>query len=150
MSDLAIVNSAVSSLIADSTFLGYFGLTTGSTAAQMAVKIQKEMEPNGLTSDNVPLCCVYPIPGLRSKINDMIYDAMFEVAVYSDSSSAALSATSKAGTMVIGARVLTLLHTVQLAGDTIPCEFVTGFQSPSNVSGIKKYVMRFKVGDDLG
>lgn|GEM_PF-1476021 len=155
MSGLSIVNSVFGKLIADSTFLGYHGLTTASTIAQMAAKIQKEIDPNGLTTTNIPLTCIYPIPGLRSKFNGMVYDGMFEVAIYSDNSSGAKSATTKAGTMVIGELLVgneqkgikPLLHQVQLGGSTFKTEFQSEFQSSSNVAGIKKYIMRFNVSE---
>lgn len=150
MSGLDVVNSAWAKLCADSTFLDYHGLTTGSTAAQKAVKVQKEMEPDGLTTDNVPLTCIYPIPGLRSKVNETVYDSMFEVAYYSNSSSGAKSATTKAGTMVMGDRGQTLLHGIQLSGDTIKIEFQSEFQTNSNVAGIKKFIQRYKVGEVIG
>lgn len=150
MSDLSIINSVFGKLKADSVFLGHLGLTTISPMADIAKKIQKEMEPDGLSKDNIPLVCIYPIPGVRSRYNACMYDAMFEVAIYSNNSSGAKSATTNAGTMVIGERARELLHYVQLAGATFKTEFQTSYQGPSNVSGIKKYVMRFKVGEEIG
>lgn len=147
MSDFAIVNSVFGKLIADSTFLGYFGLTTASAMADMVKKIQKEMEPDGL-AQNIPLVCVYPIPGVRSRYNDCVYDSMFEVAIYSNNSSSPVnSGTLKVGTMVIGQRARDLLHQVQLSGATFKTEFQTSYQYATQVSGIKKYVMRFLVSE---
>lgn len=150
MSDFSIINSVFGKLIADSAFLAFFGLTTASTMAEKVAKIQKEIDPNGLTTSNIPLCCIYPIPGVRSRVNGCVYDAMFEVAIYSDNSSGTKSATTKAGTMTIGDTAIDLLHYVQLAGATMRTEFQTSFQTSSNVAGIKKYVMRFKVGEVIG
>ena len=147
MSDFSIINSVFGKLIADSTFLAYFGLTSASTMAAKVDKIQKELDPNGLTTTNIPLCCIYPIPGVRSRINGCVYDGMFEVAIYSDNSTGVKSATTKAGTMRIGDTVMDLLHYKQLAGDTFKTEFQSSFQTSSNVSGIKKYIMRFKVSE---
>jgi len=147
LSDFSIINSVFGKLIADSTFLAYFGLTSASTMAAKVDKIQKELDPNGLTTTNIPLCCIYPIPGVRSRINGCVYDGMFEVAIYSDNSTGVKSATTKAGTMRIGDTVMDLLHYKQLAGDTFKTEFQSSFQTSSNVSGIKKYIMRFKVSE---
>ena len=149
MSDISIANSIFTKLVADATFLDYHGLTTASTNAQKAVKIQKEMEPDGLTIDNIPLTCIYPIPGLRSKLNHLVYDAMFEITHYSSSSVGVKSATQKAGTMVMGARAKSLIHQIQLAGATFKVEFQSSFQSNSNVPGIKKYTQRFKISEEL-
>jgi hypothetical protein len=147
LSDFSIINSVFGKLKADSTFLAYFGLTTASTMPEIVKKIQKEIDPDGLTKDNIPLVCIYPIPGLRSRVNGCVYDGMFEVAIYSDNSTGVKSATTKAGTMRIGARAMNLLHYVQLSGDTFKTEFQSSFQSSSGVSGIKKYIMRFKVSE---
>jgi len=147
LSDFSIINSVFGKLKADSTFLGYFGLTTASPMADIVKKIQKEMDPDGLTSTNIPLCCIYPIPGVRSRINGCVYDGMFEVAIYSDNSTGVKSSTTKAGTMRIGETVISLLHYVQLSGNTIKTEFQSSFQTSSGVSGIKKYIMRFKVSE---
>ena len=117
--------------------------------AQMVAKIQKELEPMGLTADNLPLVCIYPIPGVRSKVNQIIYDAMFEVAIYSDNSTATKSSTTRAGTMRIGDTVQTVLHQKQLSGPTLKVEFQSSYQSTTNVPGIKKYVLRFKVGGEI-
>lgn len=149
MSDFNIINSVFGKLIADSVFLGYFGLTTSSTMVQMVAKIQKEIDPNGLTTDNVPLCCIYPIPGVRSRVNDCFYDSMFEVAIYSDNSTGVKSATTRAGTMRIGDTVRGLLHYKQIGTATMKTEFQSSFQESSGVAGIKKYVMRFKVGEEI-
>lgn len=148
LSDFSIVNSVFGKLIADSTFLGYFGLTSASAMADKVAKIQKEMEPSGLSANNIPLCCIYPIPGVRSRANAIVYDAMFEVAIYSNNSYSNVKLTNlQYGTMVIGQRARELLHQVQLAGQTLKVEFQTSFQTTSNIAGIKKYVMRFKVGE---
>lgn len=148
LSDFAIVNSVFGKLIADSTFLGYFGLTPSSNMADIVAKIQKEMEPTGLSANNIPLCCIYPIPGVRSRANAIVYDSMFEIAIYSNNSSSPTKLTNiQVGTMVIGDRARLLLHQVQLAGATFKVEFQTSFQTTSNIAGIKKYVMRFKVGE---
>ena len=145
MSDFAIVNSVFGKLIADSVFLGYLGLTPSSPMADKAKKIQKEMEPDGL-AQNVPLVCIYPIPGVRSRYNDCVYDSMFEVAIYSNSSSG-IPPGKTAGTMLIGQRARDLLHQVQLSGATFKTEFQTSYQYATQVSGIKKYVMRFLVSE---
>lgn len=158
MSDLSIINSVFGKLIADSVFLDYLGLTTDSPMAEKVKRIQKEVEPNGLSTTNIPLVCIYPIPGVRNRINDIVYDAMFEVAIFSDTSTGVKSATQKAGTMVIGELLSGdiakgtkgLLHQVQLGGATFLTEFQSSFQSPSGVAGIKKYVMRFKVSEVIG
>jgi len=150
MSDFSTINSVFGKLKADSTFLAYFGLTTASTMADIVKKIQKELDPDGLTTSNIPLCCIYPIPGVRSRVNGCVYDGMFEVAIYSDNSTGVKSATTKAGTMRIGDTVMDLLHYVQLAGNTIRTEFQSSFQTSSGVSGIKKYIMRFKVSEVIG
>ena len=134
-------------LIADPTFLGYHGLTTASTMGEKAKKIQKEMEPTGLATTNIPLTCIYPIPGVRSRINNLVYDGMFEVACYSDNSSGNKTATLKAGTMRMGETARGLLDQVQLGGATLLVEFQSEFQSSSNVAGIKKYIQRFKVSE---
>jgi len=153
MSDFSIINSVFGKLKADSTFLAYFGLTTASTMPDIVKKIQKELDPDGLTKDNIPLCCIYPIPGVRSRINGCVYDGMFEVAIFSNHSSAPAKIVSSSGsvtypgTMVIGDRVMDLLHYVQLAGDTFKTEFQSSFQTSSGVAGIKKYIMRFKVSE---
>jgi len=147
MSDFSIINSVFGKLKADSTFLAYFGLTTTSLMPAIVAKIQKELDPDGLTKDNIPLCCIYPIPGLRSRVNGCVYDGMFEVAIYSDNSTGTKSATSKAGTMRIGETAMGLLHQKQLAGSTFLTEFQSSFQSSSGVIGIKKYIMRFKVSE---
>ena len=147
MSDFSIINSVFGKLKADPTFLAYFGLTTASAIADIVKKIQKEIDPDGLTKDNIPLVCIYPIPGLRSRVNGCVYDGMFEVAIYSDNSTGVKSATTKAGTMRIGDTVRDLLHYVQLSGNTIKTEFQTSFQTSSGVAGIKKYILRFKVGE---
>jgi len=155
MSDFSIINSVFGKLKADSTFLAYFGLTTTSLMPAIVAKIQKELEPDGLTKDNIPLCCIYPIPGVRSRVNGCVYDGMFEVAIYSDNSTGVKSATTKAGTMRIGKSLIGdvstgekgLLHQVQLGGSTFLTEFQSSFQSSSGVSGIKKYIMRFKVSE---
>ena len=148
LSDFSIVNSVFGKLIADSVFLGYFGLTSASAMADKVAKIQKEMEPTGLSANNIPLCCIYPIPGVRSRANAIVYDSMFEVAIYSNNSSSPTKLTNiQVGTMVIGDRARLLLHQVQLAGATFKVEFQTSFQTTSNIAGIKKYVMRFKVGE---
>ena len=149
MSDFSIINSVFGKLKADSTFLAYFGLTTASLMPAIVAKIQKELEPDGLTKDNIPLCCIYPIPGVRSRSNGCVYDGMFEVAIYSDNSTGVKSATTKAGTMRIGDTVRDLLHYVQLAGDTFKTEFQSSFQTSSGVSGIKKYILRFKVSEGI-
>jgi len=150
LSDFAIVNSVFGKLIADSVFLGYLGLTPSSPMADKAKKIQKEMEPDGL-AQNVPLVCIYPIPGVRSRYNDLVYDAMFEVAIYSNNSSSPVnSGTIKTGTMVIGQRARDLLHQVQLSGATFKTEFQTSYQYATQVSGIRKYVMRFLVSEVIG
>ena len=149
MSDFSIINSVFGKLKADSTFLAYFGLTTASTMPEKVAKIQKEIDPEGLTKDNIPLVCIYPIPGARSRVNGCVYDSMFEVAIYSDNSSGTKSATTKAGTMRIGDTARSLLHYVQLSGDTFKTEFQSSFQTSSNVSGIKKYIMRFKVSEGI-
>jgi len=147
LSDFSIINSVFGKLKADSTFLAYFGLTTASAIADIVKKIQKEIDPDGLTKDNIPLVCIYPIPGLRSRVNGCVYDGMFEVAIYSDNSTGVKSATTKAGTMRIGDTVRDLLHYVQLSGNTIKTEFQTSFQTSSGVAGIKKYILRFKVSE---
>jgi len=147
LSDFSIINSVFGKLKADPTFLAYFGLTTASAIADIVKKIQKEIDPDGLTKDNIPLVCIYPIPGLRSRVNGCVYDGMFEVAIYSDNSTGVKSATTKAGTMRIGDTVRDLLHYVQLSGNTIKTEFQTSFQTSSGVAGIKKYILRFKVGE---
>lgn len=150
MSDFTIINSAFSKLAADSVFLGYFGLDSNSTSDAIAFKIQREIEPTGLSVENTPLCCLYPIPGIRSRGSAIVYDSMFELAVYSNNSFSPISATHlQVGTMVIGQRARELLHQVQLAGATYKVEFQTSFQSPSNIAGIKKYAMRFKVGEEI-
>lgn len=150
MSDLSIINSVFGKLIADSVFLDYLGLTTASPMAEKVKRIQKEVEPNGLSATNIPLVCIYPIPGVRNRINDIVYDAMFEVAIFSDTSTGVKSATQKAGTMTIGARVMELLHYIQLSGATFLTEFQSSFQQPSGVTGIKKYVQRYKVSEVIG
>lgn len=151
MSDFSIINSVFGKLKADSVFLGYFGLTPSSNMADIVAKIQKEMEPTGLSTNNIPLCCIYPIPGVRSRANAIVYDSMFEVAIYSNNSSSPTKLTNiQVGTMVIGDRARLLLHQVQLAGATFKVEFQTSFQTTSNIAGIKKYVMRFKVGEEIG
>jgi len=158
LSDFSIINSVFGKLKADSTFLAYFGLTTASTMPDIVKKIQKEIDPDGLTTANIPLCCIYPIPGVRSRINGCVYDGMFEVAIYSDSSSGVKTATQKAGTMVIGELLsgdlakgkIGLLHQVQLAGATFLTEYQGGFQTSSGVSGIKKYIQRYKVSEEIG
>ncbi len=158
MSDFSIVNSVFGKLIADSVFLGYFGLTPASPIANKVAKVQKEMEPMGLSTNNIPLCCVYPIPGVRSRANAIVYDSMFEVAIYSNNSYSPIKLTNlQVGTMVIGERLIgnrakkiePLLHQVQLAGATFKVEYQTSFQTTSNMAGIKKYVMRFKVGEEI-
>lgn len=150
MSGLSIANSVFSKLIADVELLDYLNLTPASTMAQKAAKIQKEIEPIGLSTTNIPLVCIYPIPGLPNKINSIVYDGMFEVAIYSDNSSGVKSVYTKAGTMRIGERIRELLHQVQLGGATFLVQFYSEFQTNSNVSGIKKYVMRFKVSEEIG
>lgn len=147
LSDFAIINSVFGKLKADSVFLGYLGLTSSSPMADIVKKLQKEMEPDGLATTNIPLVCIYPSPGVRSRYNNCVYDAMLEVAIYSNTSSGV--PPSKAGTMVIGERVKEALHYVQLAGATFKTEFQTSYQGPSNVTGIKKYVMRFKVSEEI-
>ena len=147
MSDFSIINSVFGKLKADSTFLGYFGLTTASNMGDIVKKVQKELDPDGLTKDNIPLCCIYPIPGVRSRVNGCVYDGMFEVAIYSDNSTGVKSATTKTGTMRIGDTARGLLHYVQLGGNSFLTEFQSSFQSSSGVSGIKKYILRFKVGE---
>lgn len=148
MSDYSTINSVFGKLIADSTFLGYFGLTSSSAMADKVDKIQKEMEPSGLSANNIPLCCIYPIPGVRSRANAIVYDSMFEVAIYSNNSSSPTKLTNiQVGTMVIGDRARLLLHQVQLAGTTFKVEFQTSFQTTSDIAGIKKYVMRFLVSE---
>ena len=149
MSDFAIVNSVFGKLKADSVFMGYLGLTPSSPIADIVKKLQKEMEPDGLAATNIPLVCIYPIPGVRSRYNDCVYDAMFEVAIYSNSSSNTLSSTTKAGTMVIGAQVRDLLHYVQLYGATFKTEFQSSYQYAAETAGIKKYVLRFKVSEEI-
>lgn len=144
-----IVNEVFLILSRDATFLDYHGLNLNSPIAEKAKKIQKEMEPSGLALDNIPLTCVYPIAGVRSRINDLVYDAMFEVAIYSNTSSGMKTALMKAGTMLIGQRARELLHEVNIGGATIDVEFQTSFQSPSNIAGIKKYTMRFRVGEEI-
>ena len=150
LSDLSIIDSVFGKLIADSVFLDYLGLTLASPMPEKVKRIQKEIEPNGLSTTNVPLVCIYPIPGVRNRINDIVYDAMFEVAIFSDTSTGVKGPTQKAGTMVIGARAMELLHYIQLSGATFLTEFQSSFQSPSGVTGIKKYVMRFKVSEVVG
>lgn len=155
MSDLSIINSVFGKLKADSAFLGLLGLTTSSPIADITKKIQKEIDPDGLTTTNIPLVCIYPIPGMRSRANQTVYDGMFEVAIYSDSSSGVKTVTQKAGTMTIGELLsgdlakskVGLLHQVQLAGATFLTEYQGGSQSSSGVAGIKKYIMRFKVSE---
>ncbi len=148
LSDFSIINSVFGKLKADSVFLGYLGLTTSSPMPNIVAKIQKEMEPEGLTAQNIPLVCIYPIPGVRSRYNDLVYDAMFEVAIYSNNSSSPVNTGSlKVGTMVIGARARDLLHQIQLSGATFLTEFQTSYQYATQVSGIKKYVMRFLVSE---
>lgn len=147
MSDFTIINSVFGKLIADATFLAYFGLTSASTMGDKVAKIQKELDPNGLTTTNIPLCCIYPMPGVRSRQNLSVYDGMFEVAIFSDNSTGVKSATTKAGTMRIGETVIDLLHQQQLAGSTFLVEYQTSFQTSSNVVGIKKYILRFKVSE---
>ena len=149
MSGLSIVNSVFKVLIADPTFLDYHGLTTTSTMAEKAKKIQKEMEPTGLAITNIPLTCIYPIPGVRSRVNSLVYDGMFEVACYSDNSSGNKTSTTKAGTMRMGETARDLLHQVQLGGATFLVEFQSEFQSNSNIVGIKKYIQRFKVSEEI-
>ena len=157
MSDFSIINSVFGKLIADSTFLGYHGLTIASLMPDKVKKVQKEMDPVGLAIDNLPLTTIYPIPGVRSRINGCVYDGMFEVAIYSDSSSGVKTATQKAGTMVIGELLsgdmakgkIGLLHQVQLAGATFLTEYQGGFQTNSGVSGIKKYIQRYKVSEAI-
>lgn len=149
MSDFSIINSVFSVLCADSVFLGYFDLTAASTAEAKALKIQKEYEANGLATSNIPLCCIYPVPGLPNKRNPLMYDALFEVAIYSNNSSGAKTSNTKAGTMVIGERARKLLHQRQLPGATVKVEYQTGFQDYSGVTEVKKYVMRFKVSEEL-
>ena len=148
MSDFSIINSVFGKLKADSVFLGYFGLAASSPMAQITAKIQKEMEPAGLSTENIPLCCIYPIPGVRSRANVLVYDSMFEVAIYSNNSYSPNKLSSlQAGTMAIGQRAMELLHQVQLAGATFKVEFQASFQTNSNIAGIKKYIMRFKVSE---
>lgn len=150
LSALTIINSVFGILVADSVFLGHLGLTTASTMAEKGAKVQQEMDPVGLTKDNIPLVCIYPVPGVRSRSNQTVYDAMFEVAIYSNSSTGVKGATTKAGTMRIGDRVRTLLHQVQLAGATFLVEFQTDYQYASNVTDVKKYIMRFLVSEVIG
>ena len=158
MSDLSIANSVFDKLIADSTFLDYLGLTPASLMGDKVKKIQKEMEPTGLSADNMPLVCIYPIPGVRSRMNQVVYDAMFEVVIYSSSSSGVKTATQKPGTMTIGELLSGdlakgkkgLLHQVQLAGATFLTEYQGSYQAPSGVSGIKKYIQRYKVSEEIG
>jgi len=149
LSDLSIVNAVWGVLTSDAAFLDFFGLVPSSPVSQKIAKIQQEMEPNGLSVDNIPLACIYPVPGVRSKVNDLVYDAMFEVAIYSNSSTGVKSATTKAGVLRIGERARKLLHYIQLSGATLPVEFQTSFTDTSGVSGIKKHVLRFKVGEQI-
>lgn len=144
MSDLTITNSVFGKLTADSIFLGYLGLTVESSESEKAARIQREIDPEGLSLSTIPLVCIYPVPGARPKGNNMIYDAMFEVAVYSSNSNGA------AGTMLIGERARDLLHQIELGGATFNVEFQTSYQYSSDISGIKKYVMRFLVSEVIG
>lgn len=149
LSDFAIINEVFLILSRDPTFLDYHNLTVNSPIADKTKKIQKEMEPIGLALENLPLTCIYPIAGVRSRVNDLIYDAMFEIAIYSNSSSGMKTSTIKAGTMLIGQRARELLHEINIGGATLNVEFQTSFQSPSDIVGIKKYVMRFRVGEEI-
>lgn len=106
------------------------------------------MNPDGLTTQNIPLVCIYPVPGLRSRENVCVYDSMFEVAIYSNNGYSPVKATQlQVGTMVIGARVRTVLHQVQLDGVTMKVEFQSSYTYAPNVANISKYVLRFKVSE---
>lgn len=137
-----IINGIWTVLMTNSAFLTSLGLNPGTaTTEQKSKKLQKEIEPEGLAVQNVPLACVYPMPGIKKRWNYTIYEAEFQIDFYA--ASGFLATTS-------GEIAQSLLNNTTPAtpgGFVFECELLHESAEKSGIPGIKKYIQRYKIND---
>lgn len=141
MSAVDQMNAVWKQLTDDAVFLAFFGLIPSSTIALKAGKVQKEMEPNGLTSTNNLMVCIFPATGLRSRYNPEVYDANFQADIFAPSLFTAMS---------IGKEIMRLLHNQTIAVSNtanFAIEFLNEASGSSGVTGVKKHSMRFEMSE---
>lgn len=137
MADVDIINEVWKRLTDDADYLALHSLPSNATPQQKAGRMQKEQEPNNLATTNIPLTCIYPIPGLPDKNNDLVYEANVQLDIY---------ASSLFQAMTIGKKARELLHDTDLPVG-FRMYFVSSASSEARVQGIKKYIMRFEISE---
>lgn len=136
MADVDIINEVWKVLTDDVGYLALHNLPSNATAQQKAGRMQKEQEPNNLATTNIPLTCIYPIPGMIDN-NFLVYEANVQLDIY---------ASSLFQAMTIGKRARELLHDTDLPVG-LKMYFVSSASSDARVQGIKKYIMRFEISE---
>ena len=141
MSSVDILNALWHSLTGSAEILALLNLPPSATVDQKASKVQREREPNGLATTNIPLICIYPQEGLPSRLNSMVYDAEVQVDIY---------ASNLFQCMTIG-KLIQKLWNGQLpnvtSGQSFELEFMGEFGGEAKINGIKKYSQRWCLGD---
>lgn len=141
MAEVDIINEVWKRLTDDADYLTALKLTSGATIEQKNQKVQKEQEPIGLSTTNIPMTCIYPVPGDIDGNNALVYNGMFQLDTYAPSLFMAMS---------IGKKARALLANQDLPvkdSATFPIQFVSSAAGESRIQGIKKYTMRFEVSE---
>jgi len=137
-----IINGIWTVLMTNSAFLTSLGLNPGTaTTEQKSKKLQKEKEPEGLATQNIPLGCIYPVPGLKKRWNYTIYEAEFQIDFYAATLFAAMSSGK------IAQNLLNNTTPTIPGGFVFECEFLDDFAGASEIVGIKKYSQRYMIND---
>lgn len=142
MADVDIINGIWWVVTDNTDFLTSIGLNPATaTIDQKAQKVQREREPDGLATQNIPLVCIYPVPGLKKRFNYTVYEAEFQIDFYAKSLFLAMTS---------GKIAMNLLNNTTPpvdGGFVFDCEFLDGAAGESGVTGIKKYCQRYMIND---
>ncbi len=142
MPAIDIINGIWVALMTSADFLISFGLDPNTaTIEQKSNRLQKEREPEGLAVQNLPLACIYPVPGFKKRWNYTIYEAEFQIDFYARSLFLAMASGRAAQTLLNN-------KTPPIPGGFVfECEFLDDFAGESRVMGIKKYSQRYAIND---
>lgn len=142
MSADKIMTSIWQVLANDAGFLSLLGLDPATaTNADKAKKIQKNIDPDGLATTNIPLCCLYPTPGTMSRRNTLVYDSQFQLTFFAADLHRAMQLGEAAQ------KLLTFRDLTVPSIGTFEIQFISEYASSSGVAGIKRFDQRFSVSE---
>ncbi len=144
MSADKITTALWQALAGDNQLLTLLGVDPATaTNTQKAQKIQKNIDSDGLVTANIPLTCVYPIPGTMSRRNTLVYDSQFQLTFYESQLWKAMKLAERAQNL------LTFRDMVIPGVGTFAIQFLSEYASSSGVPGIKRFDQRYQISEIL-